>query len=1038
MADRSLRSGQSLPIGTVTFLFTDVEGSTALWERDAAVMRAALARHDALLRGAIAGHGGQVFKTIGDSFCAAFSTAPTALAAAVEAQRLLIAEPWPNTGRLRVRMALHSGAADVQDGDYAGACLNRLARLLAIGHGDQILVSQACCDLARDALPDGVNLRDLGEQRLRDLTRPERTYQALHQDLPAEFPSLRSLDAVPNNLPRQATPLVGREQQLQALRARVVRDDVRLLTLTGPGGTGKTRLALQAAADLLDAFPDGAYFVSLAPVTDPDLVPSAIARALELKESPGRSVLGSLEDHLRNKALLLVVDNFEHVAAAAPMVAGLLAASPRLKVLATSRAVLQLYGEHDFPVPPLALPDRRPRPTAQHVSLYESVRLFVARVQAARPDFSLTDENAGAVAEICHRLDGLPLAIELAAARLRALPLLALLARMARRLPLLTGGPRDLPARQRTLRDAIAWSYELLDPSEQTLFRRLAVFHGCTLEAVEAICCAASTQPGSSSIAVPGLDLDALDGVESLVNQSLLRQEATTDGQPWYVMLETVREYALERLDESAEADAIRRRHVMYFLRLAESADPELVGSEQSAWFARLEREHDNLRAAVGWSESRGYAEPALRLGVALWWFWAVHGHLSEGRRTLAGLLARFQPRDASSRHVSARARALQAAGYLAGFQNDYAAARELHEESLRVFRGLGDTAGVESALDALGQVAALQGDHQAARELIEEALALARERGDLGAVAAVLANLAHVAHQQGDFAIARVLIEEAVAVKREIAGPRELAFHQLNLGTLLEAQRDFALARAMYEQSLAGLRQAGDRRTAALALANVGGVATAQGDYVTARSSLVESMAIHQELGDPAGIALVLERFAELAAAQAQYTGAVRLLAAATTLRDSIDARLSPEAQAALDRKIDPARRSLGQPAANAAWAAGRAMSLEEAIEQALQAEGPARRDREQVRFAGSGDARGQTLCPGPSPLTPREGQVAALIARGYTNRQIAAELVITEGTAANHVVHILNKLGVGSRAQVAVWAAEHGLLVSDASPTV
>ena len=501
-----------LPRGTVTFLFTDIEGSTTLWERHRQAMAQAVEHHLTVLRSAITEHGGVLFKVVGDGVQAAFPRAPSAVAAALQAQRALLGENWGEISPLAVRMALHAGEAEPDEhGDFLTAPLNRLSRLLAVGYGGQILLSQTVQQLSRGALPTGAALRDLGEHRLRDLLDPERVFQLLHPELPDQFPPLRSLENRPNNLPRQPTPFLGREREVADVVGLLRTDEVQLLTLTGPGGTGKTRLALQAAADLLDDFPDGIFFVPLASVSDPALVPSAIAGALGIREEGGRSLMNRLHDVLAPKWLLLVLDNVEHLIEAASAVGELLGASSALKVLATSRLPLHLRAEREYPVPPLALPRRKPPPTLEQLSQYESVRLFIERAQAVNPDFTVNNSNAPAVAEICHRLDGLPLAIELAAARVRMLPPEAMLARLEQRLPFLTRGARDAPARQRTLGDTIAWSYDLLDPSDQTLFRRLSVFAGgCTLDAAEAV-------------ANPAGDLDMFGGLERLVEHSLLR-----------------------------------------------------------------------------------------------------------------------------------------------------------------------------------------------------------------------------------------------------------------------------------------------------------------------------------------------------------------------------------------------------------------------------------------------------------------------------------------------------------------------------------
>src|SRR5215204_6275239 len=625
----------SPPTGTLTFLFTDIEGSTRLWEHDAQAMQAALARHDELLRGAIEERGGYVFKTVGDAFCAAFLTAPDALEAALEIQHRLLSSEWQQNEPLRVRMALHTGAAQERDEDYFGPPVNRVARLLSAAHGGQVLLSLPTQELVRDQLPTGTTLRDLGEHRLKDLFRPERVFQLSAPDLPVEFPSLRTLDAYLNNLPLQPTPLIGREKEASEVCDLLRGDETRLLTLSGPGGTGKTRLALQAAADLLDDFPDGTFFVPLATLSEAELFLFTVAETLGVRETGEQPLDESLNDYLSERRLLLVLDNFEQVLGAAPTVTEMLAGAPKLKVLATSRAPLGLYGEKEYAVPPLSVPDVRHLPDFKTLSQYEAVRLFIERAKSAKADFEVTDESAPAVAEICVRLDGLPLAIELAAARIKMLPPKAILQRLSSRLKLLTGGARDLPVRQRTLRGAIEWSHTLLGDGEKTLFARMAVFSGGrTLEAVEAVCDAQGDLP-----------VDSFEGVSSLLDKSLLRQEEGPNGEPRFVMLETVHEFAREKLGKSAEAEEIKRVHAQYFLALAEEARPELRGPNQLEWLERLEAEHDNMRAALSWALERKEVEVALRLGGALGWFWWMRGYYSEGRRWLEDALANGRAR---------------------------------------------------------------------------------------------------------------------------------------------------------------------------------------------------------------------------------------------------------------------------------------------------------------------------------------------------------------------------------------------------------
>ena len=787
-----------LPSGTVTFLFTDIEGSTTRWEHHPEAMQAALARHDVLVRTAIREHGGHVVKTMGDAFHAAFSRAPDAVAAALDAQSRLQAEAWSEIGPLRVRMALHTGAAEERDGDYYGPPLNRSARLLSAGHGGQVLLSLATCELVRDTLPDGATVLDLGEHRLKDLIRPERVFQVTGAGLPTHFPPLRSLDARSHNLPVHATALLGREHDVARARERLLREDVRLLTLTGPGGTGKTRLSLQVAAEVIDRFADGVFFVALAPISDPNLIASTIAQVLGARDVGTRPIVETLKEHLRSKQVLLLLDNFEQILAAAPIVSDLLGAAPQLKFLVTSRAALQVRGEREYAVPPLALPNRQQAIGPTALSQYGAVALFIERASSIKDDFAITNENAPAIAEICHRLDGLPLAIELAAARIRLLTPQAILARLERRLPLLTGGARDLPTRQQTLRNAIAWSYDLLSPEEQTLYRRLAIFvGGCTLEAVEAVC-----DPEGS------LGLDVLDGVTSLAAQSLLRQEDGPDGEPRFGMLETIREYAVEQLQASGELELLQRRHAAHFLVLTETARPHLDGPDQLGWFDRLERDHDNLRAALRWAIEREDAEVGMRLAGGLWQLWISRGHYSDSRSFQELVLA------------------LPAGPELDGLR------AELCQHN--------------------AQLAQQQGDYPAARAFAEEALASARRAGDRGVLVHTLFAVGYVMRVQGEYASARPALEECLALSREAGLPGRTVLALLNLGLLTwEADRDGDAAWSLYEQSLALARDIGNLRLAGYVLGSMGRVAQARGDAVTTRALMAEALAISGQIGE-------------------------------------------------------------------------------------------------------------------------------------------------------------------------------------------
>lgn len=877
-----------LPRGTVTFLFTDIEGSTRLWQQQPTGMMTALRRHDAIMRRVVRDHGGYVFKMVGDACCAAFATAPDALNAAIAGQRALCSEPWNEDCVIKVRMALHTGAAEERDNDYFGPPLNRVARLLSAGYGGQVLLSAATQGLVRDHLPPGVELHDMGQHRLKDLIEPEHIFQLAGPDLANAFPPLKTLDGRPNNLPLQATTLVGREREVAAVTKLLMRPEVRQVTLTGPGGTGKTRLGLQAAAELLDEFEDGVYFVALSPITDPSLVVSTIARNLGVQEAGGLPLLVCLKDHLRDKRLLLVLDNFEQLADAAPVVTELLSAAPGLKVVVTSRAVLHLYGEHDYAVPPLGLPDLRRLPPVERMAQYEAVKLFRERAQAAKADFTITEENAAAVAEICYRLDGLPLAIELAAARVRLLTPQAMLPRLSNRLKLLTGGARDREARQQSLRGAIDWSYSVLEPGEQMLFSRLSVFvGGCSLESVEAVCNAGGD-----------LEVDVLDGVATLVDNSLLRQGEGVDGEPRFLMLQTMREYGRERLESGGEAGDLGRHHAEHFLALAEEAEPQLRRAQQATWLERLEREHDNLRAALVWFLDGGMAEQALTLAGALSRFWEVRGHWSEGRKWLEDALAL-----GGSVPGAVRAKALNGAGWLASQQGDYGRAITLLEESLALRREGGNKWSIAITLNNLGAALLYHDEIERARALFEESLALSRELQDNPGVAASLSNLGMVALRQGDYARALTLLEESLSMRRE----------------------------------------QGSMFSTAISLKNLGLVAHNQGDYERAMTLLEESLALRTELGDKVGIAYCLEQMAGIALAQARVGRATRLLGAAEKLREAIGTPVPPADRALHERHLKDARAQLGEEAFAVAWREGGAMTMEQALTSALEQTVPA-----------------------------------------------------------------------------------------------
>ena len=867
------------PSGTVTFLFTDIEGSTALWERDQKAMAAAVARHLALLRTAAEAHVGVVFKVVGDAVQAAFPTAPDAVAATLDAQRALLKEGWPEAiGPPHVRMALHTAAATPQDGDYLAPGLNRLARLLAASHGGQVLLSLATQDLARDTLPPGASLRDLGAHPLRDLYRPERVFQLLHPDLPADFPPIRTLATHPNNLPLQPTPFLGREDQVTRITDLLHDDDVRLLTVTGPGGVGKTRLALQAAADLLEDFADGVWFVDLSALHDPALVPLDIASVLGVRVE-GSSLTDRLVSTLEGQRLLLVLDNFERVVEATQLISDLLAQVPGLKVLITSRTPLHAYGEREYPLSPLPLPDPAHLPSLEVMSQYEAVRLFIARAQAVKPDFSVTTANAPAVAEICFRLDGLPLAIELAAALVKMLPPQALLKRLEKRLPLLTGGARTLPARQQTMRNTVAWSHDLLSSDEQVLFRRLAVFPGgFTIDAAEAV-------------ASPDGGLEIFAGLSSLVDKSLLRQEEGVEGEPRFRMLETVREYGLERLDAGSEGDAVLYRHAAYFAGLVDGAY-----TERDLWLAvaatldRFEPDIDNFRGAMAWAEQSGEAKTGLMLAFTFGQLVFHRGHLAEGRDRLT----RFLTLDAIV-PIRVRARAMCLLGWMALFQGDTDAAEQAASQSVEL-------AATEApilclALNLLGCVLWDRGMSDKAQQRFEEALAIARSDPNADDLSSLILN---------------------------------------DIGLLAQQQGRYQEAREAYEAASVALPSVGVSSAQMTFVGNLAHLAWEEGDHQRSARLIRESLDLGQSVRNAFFVAAILRAVARHALATGRPYEAARLLGAAETLRRRTGALVDPQVVTEHLALVTQTRELLGEAAMDQGWADGESMLLDQAIAEA------------------------------------------------------------------------------------------------------
>jgi predicted ATPase/class 3 adenylate cyclase len=864
----------ALPTGTVTFLFTDIEGSTRLLRHLGDRYATVRDEHAAIIRGAVAEAGGAEVSTAGDSFFVAFAVPTAAVRATVSAQRGLAAHDWNPGPPVRVRMGLHTGEGVSRGGDYVGIDVHRAARIADAGHGGQVILSDATRALVEHDLPPGVSIRDLGPHRLKDIADTERLYDLVIEDLPSSFPPPRTLSARPNNLPAELTSFVGRQDEIAEV-GRLL-DRTRLLTLTGAGGTGKTRLAVRVAAETMTAYRDGAFFVDLSSVTDPALVPPAVARALGVREVAGRSILDVLTEHLRDMEVLLVLDNFEQVADAGPDVEEMLTAAPALRILITSRVVLSLRGEQEYVVPPLEPPDPTLVPDVLTLARFDAVRLFSERALAVNPQFRVTEDNAAALAEITARLDGLPLAIELAATRTKVMTPEQMLPRLQSRLSFLTSRGRTLPERQRTLRAAIAWSHDLLDQGERRFFARLSVFSGgWTLGSAEDVC-----RPEE-------IGLDALDGLTGLVDRSLVRRAGALDGEVRFSMLETIREFALERLADQDDAGATARRHAEHFLALAVEAEPHLTADDQREWLDRCELESPNIRAALRWAIDADLDRAAQGSAGALWRFWQQRGHLAEGRAWFDEVLA--MPSGQGS--TSARAKALVGAGGIAWWQGDRESTGRLYEEALAIERNLRDPARIAEALYNMAFVTAGE-DIEAAARLLDESLDLFRGVGDERGAAEVLTMLVIRDAEAGAWDRVVDRLEEVVAIWRRLADRLHLAFDLVWLA--------FAYGRS--------------------------------GRTEEARSAALEALDLFRRADNATGIGIALVDLAFLATWEGRHSDAVRLAAASESLKERVGGPPGGFAGILDGDAAAEARVHLPEEEANRAWEEGLAMSVDEA----------------------------------------------------------------------------------------------------------
>lgn len=988
-----------LPTGTITFLFADVEGSTRLLHELGGRYAEVLGHYRQLLRSALETHGGQEVDTQGDAFFVAFTQAKDALSAALETQQSILRHDWPNGTELRVRMGLHTGEPLRVETGYVGIDVNRAARICASGHGGQILLSQTTADLVESNLPAGVTLRDLGAHRLKDLLRPERIYQLTYPDLPADFPSLKSIDAFPNNLPVQLTSFIGREREITQIKQ--ILNASRLITLTGAGGSGKSRLALQVAAERLNDFTNGVWIVELASLSDPSLVPQAVASVLNAITHPGREILATLIDSLQRKHLLLILDNCEHLLeACANFADSVLRRCSQLRILATSREALGIDGERTFQTPTMSLPPPTDLPSIEGLQKYEAIRLFVDRAGWVQRDFRITADNATAVAHVCRHLDGIPLAIELAAARVNVLSPREIAARLDDRFRLLVGGSRNTLPRHQTLQATMDWSYSLLSIQEQVLFRRLSIFTGgFALEAAEAIC--------------SGADMNAdevLILLAQLANKSLVAVEMPEMGTR-YRMLETVRQYGRDKLLKSGEGSKVQRRHYDWYLALAEKAESQLAGPEQASWLERLEIEHDNLRTALDWSMKEPNAENGLRLAASLGTFWHRRNYWREGREWLekaitmsagtrsfarvkslrfAGMFAFYLGDNRSVEPLleesltlakglgdkQAIAESLLASGIIAGEKGDVARGTALLEESLDIFKEVGNKPRIASvlanlgvgkhfrrqngavemieeslalareighiavmaqSLGYLGRAMRQRGEYQRSRELLEESSALFKRLGDKGHVAFALLHLGHTLWHQGNVAQAATLFKDSQATFEEIEDREGIATAKLAVGCLESVQGNHNLATTLIEESLVLYRGLGVKWGVGLALRDLGVVAREKGDFESAKSLLKESLALQRQLAaDMRTIAVTLQCLAGVAARRDVYRAA-KLFGAAEAIDPTPGVSAHPFYDRCYQRDVELVQSALSGQAFTAAWAEGRAMTVEQAMEYAL-----------------------------------------------------------------------------------------------------
>jgi predicted ATPase/class 3 adenylate cyclase/DNA-binding CsgD family transcriptional regulator len=1009
-AERAQNVQMGFPSGTVTLLFTDVEGSDRLWEADREAMAEASARHHRIVREQIEAAGGHVFETVGEAFRVVFADPAAALVSAVAIQRAVGAGPPPPGAPIRVRVALHSGACVERDGDYFGPVVNRAARMLAAGHGGQLLVSGATCELLAARLPHGIGLEDLGEHQLKDLGRAERVFQVTGPGLAGGFGPLRSLDnpALRHNLPSQATSFVGRAGELAQLRS-LISGGSRLVTITGPGGIGKSRLALQVAAEALDGAGDGVWLAELAPVAGPELVARTVAAVLGVREEPGRPMLDTLLDAVGDRYLLVVLDNAEHVlGAAAKLADAIMRSCPRACLLVTSREPLGVSGEHVFRIPPLTVPPAD-LTAAGRLAAFESVQLFAERASMHRLGFAVDDANAAAVAAVCIRLDGIPLALELAAARLGSLSVSEVSSRLDQRFRLLTGGSRTALPRHQTLRALIDWSYDLLNPEEQIMLDRLSVFAGgWTLAAAESVAAAGDTG-----------EWLVLDRLAALVDKSLVQAEEV-DGSTRYRLLETVRQYATERLAQrpGSEREETRAAHRDHYLAMVETAATYLRGPDEAVWLDRLEAEFDNIRAALAFSVADpDGAESGLRLAAGLRWFCNMRGHLGEVLEALNALLVRPDARSPTQ----ARARALVVNCHLLDHFSDDSAVPSIAAEAITIAHALADDA---IAADALAQLCWFRfehGDLPAARAQIDEAVDLARRTGDPRLIAEILSRRAVFDSEAGDLDAALADQHETLALCRAAGDNYRLALTLANLGVDEHASGELQTARAHLQEASMLADNHGYQILAAGLLQNLGFVDLLDADPRSARSHFADCLDTARLTGVRTYVHAAILGLALVAGADGDPAAAATLHGVADEHCEQYGRPFETIEAGLRDRDHAQLRTTLGDAAFEAAYTRGRRLSQADAMALATTAAEP----DPAVASASTDRGPGQVVAAGSvGPLSQRERDIVALVAGGATDAQIAQRLFLSVNTVRSHLERIRDKTGARRRAELVRYA--------------